>query len=109
MNINNFEKKISPVIYQRGQEYFMDGAVTELELSDDNRWLAIVEGSENYSVAVEISIQGEIVDYECDCPYDGEICKHVVTTLLNGRKIAHDKYIDELCQIPERKILTGNA
>jgi hypothetical protein len=82
MNLTNFKTKLSPVIYERGEEYFMNDAVSDLEQLDDNRWLATVEGSEDYNVAVEIDLKGNILDYDCDCPYDGEICKHVVATIL---------------------------
>ena len=40
-----------------------------------------VEGTDDYNV--EISMDGnEIESWYCDCPYDGEICKHVVAALL---------------------------
>jgi len=47
-----------------------------------DRWTAEVEGSDLYSVEIELN-DNEIVSWECDCPYDyGDICKHIVALLL---------------------------
>lgn len=91
MKLTNFEEKISSTICQRGEDYYSNGAVTELEHLDDTRWVAIVEGTEDYDVEVEIDAKGTIVDFYCDCPYDGDICKHVVATLF---KIRDERTID---------------
>ena len=49
--------------------------------SHPGEWTATVEGTDDYNV--EISMDGnEIESWYCDCPYEGEICKHVVATLL---------------------------
>ena len=82
MNLNNFKEEISPAIYERGEEYYMNDAVSEIEFSGNNRWLGLVEGTEDYNVEVEIDAKGNITDFDCDCPYDGYICKHLVATLL---------------------------
>ena len=32
---------------------------------------------------MEISLEGKkIIHWSCDCPYEGDICKHVVATVL---------------------------
>ena len=79
--LDNFESCVPYRILLRGEEYYEIGAVSELEEDSPGEWTATVEGTENYSV--EISMDGkEIKSWYCDCPYDGEICKHVVATLL---------------------------
>ena len=40
-------------------------------------WVAEVEGSEVYSVTVEISDSGGIMDAFCDCPYDLAMLAHL--------------------------------
>lgn len=92
MNLNNFKNKISPVIYERGEDYYYDNATADLQDMENGQWFAIVEGNEDYEVDISISENSEIQDYDCNCPYDGEICKHVVAVLL--------KIKDEM-QIPE--------
>ena len=58
-----------------------NGAVSELEETSPGEWTATVEGTDEYNV--EISMNGKNVEsWYCDCPYDGEICKHVVAVLL---------------------------
>jgi hypothetical protein len=76
MTIDNFEQRINPVILKRGRDYFNGGLVGELE-EEHNLWTADVYGSENYLVEITLNNEGEICNYTCDCPYDGDVCKHV--------------------------------
>ena len=77
MTIENFEKHINSTILKRGYDYYNNGLVDELD-EDDHFWTAEVYGSEDYSVEITLDDKGEISDYICDCPYDGDLCKHVV-------------------------------
>ncbi len=67
--------------YQRGRDYFKDGSVVEWE-KKRNKVLGFVQGSETYSVTLELSKQG--LDGFCDCPAsDGiDFCKHCVALAL---------------------------
>ena len=47
-------------------------------------WCAVVAGTMDYETEVCVK-DGEIVSWDCDCPYDGYICKHVVAVLLKLR------------------------
>ena len=78
------------MILERGEEYWEDGAVENLQRTPDG-WEAIVNGSEEYSV--EICTDGEdIEDMYCTCPYadSGRNCKHMAAVLF-----AVPEYIDE--------------
>ena len=76
MNINNFGEYIDETILKRGLAYYKSGCVISLE-HDGEEWVAEVEGSDDYTVTVMLSDNGEIMDTQCDCPYDwGEYCKH---------------------------------
>jgi hypothetical protein len=78
MNLKNFESHIGDRILERGLEYYSDGQVETLEY-DGTRWIAEVSGSDDYQVRVTLSETGDIIDSDCDCPYDfGPICKHQV-------------------------------
>lgn len=81
LTLKNFEEQIASVILQRGVQYYKRGAVTDLEETDDNLWEADVEGSEIYSVEIEIKNGNQVSEYVCDCPYDGGTCKHVAAVL----------------------------
>ena len=81
ITISNLEKYVLPQILMRGEDYYESDAVLEIEEESPGEWIATVCGTENYEVTV--SMEGnEIIAWECDCPYDGNICKHVVATFL---------------------------
>jgi len=72
-----------PQSYDRGENYYDEGAVVELVRRDETI-RAAVEGSqyEPYQVRIELDETG-VVDTACSCPYDhGGICKHRVAVLL---------------------------
>ncbi len=75
----------SAAIVKRGRDYFNQGRVEILELSDDNV-LAKVYGSYEYEVS--LVKKGKAILYYCDCPYPF-LCKHIVATMLavNEREI----------------------
>lgn len=82
ITLKNFAQYVPAKIWQRGVDYYMSGAVTDLDETSPGEWTATVEGTEIYMV--EISLNGENVNsWDCDCPYDGgDICKHVVAAIL---------------------------
>lgn len=108
ITISNFEKYVLPQILMRGEDYYESDAVLEIEEESPGEWIATVCGTENYEVTV--SMEGnEIIAWECDCLYDGNICKHVVATLLAIRdsrnKVARflsAKEVDSQVSIPEK-------
>lgn len=73
--------------FARGQAYFADGRVGLLS-ERSGRIVAIVHGSESYSV--ELWQEGAELEYDCSCPRgaEGDFCKHCVAvglTLLAGQ------------------------
>lgn len=84
MRLDDFENEISPVIFQRGEDYYEDGLVEELDETAPGIWCAVVAGTMDYETEVCVK-DGEIVSWDCDCPYDGYMCKHVVAVLLKLR------------------------
>lgn len=66
-------------IYQRGEGYYEDGAVLEMDVGE-KQISAVVAGTDNYGVEI-IEEDGDISS-ECDCPYDDSVCKHVVAVML---------------------------
>jgi hypothetical protein len=82
LTLTKFELQISNAIISRGKAYYENGAVVDLEKSGKDCWQAEVMGTESYAVEVEIFRKDNIKSYSCDCPYDGDICKHVVAVLF---------------------------
>lgn len=93
ITIDNFEGIVPYKILVRGEQYYRGEAVSDLEETSPGEWTATVEGTDSYSV--NISMDGNEIDsWDCDCPYDGEICKHVVATLLTIRNHKKEKKIN---------------
>jgi uncharacterized Zn finger protein len=79
MNINNFETYINKTIVDRGYSYYIEGNVVEAFGQGENEYIFHIEGSDEYEVLVEIGDNGDILNSDCDCPYDfGPVCKHEV-------------------------------
>lgn len=97
MNINNFKKHISSEIYHRGKDYYKNGNVTDIQKLENNRWIAEVEGNyDDYNVEIHLDDLGNVKNYTCNCPYDGDICKHVVATLLEIKEELDLQNIEDL-------------
>ena len=76
----------STAILARGLDYYEIGQVKSMNIKDE-RIIAKVAGSYgNYDV--EISIEDGNIRADCDCPYDGYGCKHIVAVLY---KLANDR------------------
>ncbi len=71
------QKLFTSTIYQRGMDYYRKGKVIQLNASQ-NRYRAIVKGTNHYHVYIEYNSNREVLYMECDCPYavDGYHCKH---------------------------------
>jgi hypothetical protein len=80
--LKKFELQISNTIIHRGREYYENDAVVDLEETEKDHWHAEVQGTDTYQVEVVLSGKEKIKSYSCDCPYDGDICKHVVAVLF---------------------------
>jgi len=91
MNLNNFENYIEKKILARGYDYYENNYVTSVEETEENVFEAEVEGTELYTVEVELDDQANIIDTQCDCPYDmGDYCKHQVATFLAVRDMKNN-------------------
>jgi len=79
-------------ILERGWDYYIEGKVGKLEVTDE-RISAVVKGSEYYYVDIDLK-QGEIKEMYCSCPYaaDGKNCKHMAAVLYAAN---HEDYEDE--------------
>ncbi len=86
LTLQNFETQISSTILQRGKQYYQNQAVVSLEEKGENTWQAEVEGSQTYQVELTLKNNNEITDYFCDCPYDGDTCKHTVAVFFALRE-----------------------
>ena len=83
MTIQDLINIIPFEILQRGQNYFENGNILQLNQGSNGTWYAEVEGNYgNYEVEIRVDGDGESANYYCDCPYDGAICKHIAAVAL---------------------------
>ncbi len=90
MTLDNFCDFVPSRIWWRGEEYYSSGAIISIEESPSGEWRAVVEGTYDYNVRI-VTDGDEILEWECDCPYDGgDICKHVVAVVMAISNIKTD-------------------
>ena len=83
-----FEDKFDEVVLKRGYDYYLNDLVGDVKI-DDDEITAIVYGSEEYDVSINIE-EENLMDAYCDCPYDGKkFCKHIAALLyyLNNENL----------------------
>ncbi|MDT3437387.1 SWIM zinc finger family protein [Haloarcula sp. 1CSR25-25] len=67
-------------VFKRGERYLAEGRIRKIHRVDTTV-TAVVSGSRQYDVRVDLATEGFAP--WCDCPYDGPgACKHVVAVLL---------------------------
>ena len=81
-NTFSWEAYFAPHILMRGWDYYQEGAVTEFKAKGNEEYNAIVQGTDDYSVDIELE-NGTPIYMECDCPYadDGNNCKHMAAVM----------------------------
>lgn len=91
---NNWKKQFSRKILERGENYYLLGAVEEIKLNEDtNTVIAAVCGSEMYNIEIKLSDdRTSVEEMYCDCQYaeDGENCKHMAAVLFELEEIDFD-------------------
>ena len=68
-------------LYERANDYYFEGKVKDIQLSNDNHLKASVFGQRKYKVNLHFE-SGEI-RCECSCPMGDGICKHTLATLIH--------------------------
>lgn len=88
MTLFDFEEDIDDIILNRGWDYYQNGFVKSIhQQKDTHSYRALVAGTRNYTVKVELSSTNDIIYTECDCPYDGgPYCKHEVAVFYALRE-----------------------
>lgn len=85
MNIplHEFEQIIDERILKRGLSYFEGGAIADFSEISNGEYEAIVSGTEEYTVRLEVK-NNTVVEHHCNCPYDmGPVCKHIVAVIFH--------------------------
>ena len=84
MQLSTLELWVDSVILDRALGY--QSKVQDLEQTETECWQASVSGTYLYDVEIQLS-GDQVSGWLCSCPYDGDMCKHVLATLLNIRQL----------------------
>ncbi len=87
----SWKKLFERHILDRGYNYYMNGAVENIEV-EDSTITAYVAGTEEYEVEITI-YNGKVAEMYCSCPYasGGKSCKHMAAVLYEWS----EKYSDD--------------
>ena len=81
MELGDWQHKFASRILERGENYYIDGAVQSMKW-DGKKIAATVSGTETYKVKITVS-DGVVGDMSCSCPYaDVDNCKHMAAVLF---------------------------
>ncbi|MGI2329143.1 SWIM zinc finger family protein [Planococcus sp. YIM B11945] len=87
MNLNNLKTSVPAKLYKRGLDYFEQGFVEGLKEDAPNRFYAVVAGTKDYGVAINLTKDGTIAESYCTCPFEPDsLCKHEVAVCLAIRE-----------------------
>ena len=91
--LNTSKKEINKTILKRGRDYFRANQIIDLEEVEQGRWIAKVQGSDEYDVTITQEDQQQLI-CRCNCLYDGGlICKHI-TAVLYAIEDSFPEYFD---------------
>ena len=70
----------SDEILERGRRYYLNGNVCTIRFFEGTITAKVKGHYGTYDVEIEID-EDSVLDYSCDCPYNGYGCKHIVAVL----------------------------
>ena len=104
MNLKDFERVVDVKIHGRGITYYENDQVIDVDQIEQGEYCATVIGSENYAVSIKINKDLDVLELECDCPYDWGTCKHEVAMMYYVRE--HDLFNKPIVTGPLHEIKT---
>ena len=90
MHLDNFEKFFSSNVLEKGRQLYIRKAFIHIGQDQDDQedWYANIRVSgEDYELFATVQPDGEITDYECNCPGEIVLCSHLAALFfeLRGR------------------------
>jgi len=90
-------------IIQRGKQYYEEGKIKFLE-KIENRYFAIVEGTEKYVVIIKYNEQEKRMQVYCTCPCEF-YCKHIYAVILAIRNNKFNRFYKTMYKNPNKNLL----
>ena len=78
---DDINKIFSLQIIERGKNYYEENKVKFLEKIDEERFFAVVEGTDNYLVVIKYNDENKKMQVYCSCPCEF-YCKHIYAVIL---------------------------
>lgn len=90
-------------IIKRGEDYYSNDKVIYLEKIDD-RYFAVVEGSENYLIIIKYIEENKKLRVYCSCPCEF-YCKHIYAVILAIRDNLVKRFYKVYYNYPKKNLL----
>lgn len=90
-------------IVQRGEKYYEEERIIFLEKIDD-RYFAVVDGSEDYVVIIKYNEEQEMMQVYCSCPCEF-YCKHICAVILAIRNKKFNRFYKIMYKNPNKNML----
>lgn len=90
-------------IRERGKKYYEDKTISFLEKIDD-RYFAIVEGTQKYLVIIKYNEEEKIMQVYCSCPCEF-YCKHIYAVILAIRNNEFNRFYKIMYKNPNESLL----
>jgi len=88
LTLNDLNEWAGTKIVSRGRNYQRQGRVCDLAITEDDKLISWVDGTERYATKVFMNDSG-LLDSICTCPY-GWNCKHAVAVVFEYLKQVED-------------------
>ncbi|MCI0490826.1 MAG: SWIM zinc finger family protein [Blastocatellia bacterium] len=105
MNLKSLKRKDvmrladSNLIFERGEDYYESGAIFKFSVSPHEITAKVSGNYGDYTVSID-DASGEL-ETDCNCPYDGYVCKHIVAVLLRYLEGEHETVEDAGPEVPD--------
>ncbi len=100
---DDLEKIFNYSIAARGKDYYENDMIQFLEKIDD-RYFAIVEGSEKYLVIIKYDEENKEVQFYCSCPCEF-YCKHIYAVILSIRNNEFNRFYKVIYKNPKKSLI----
>ncbi len=103
--MTDWKKYFNSTILSRGRQYYNAGKVKRLSYRG-HRWFAVVKGSRNYNVTVELDTLGSIESMDCSCPYadSGQACKHMAALLYAAEAYEKENGVQAELELAQQRM-----
>lgn len=93
-NLPDYSHKFETKIWNRGYHLYHDLEIFEAKAIDETHAYFKVHGTVDYTITLEVKEND--IDIQCNCPYEGGLCKHCAAVLMYLEDNPHLEISDEI-------------